>query len=68
MLEAVAYEEEQFRGAHLRLDIYGDAVACSVSVNMHLVVGSIGILFAPRFNDAALQDPIVFQWHRAIPP
>jgi hypothetical protein len=61
--EAVVDEEEQFRRAHLRLDIDGDAVTGAVSTDMHLVVGGVGVIFAPGVDDAALQDPVAFQWH-----
>src|SRR5215210_4456119 len=63
MPEAVVYEEEQFRRAHHRLDVDGCAVACAISAHMHLKVGGVGVLFAPCVDDAALQDPVAFQWH-----
>jgi hypothetical protein len=52
--KAVVDEEEQFRWAHLRLDVDGDAVARAVSEDMHLVVGGLGVIFAPRVHDATL--------------
>jgi len=54
MPEAVVDEEEQFRWAHLRLDIDSDAVTCAISEDMHLVVRGLGVIFAPRVDDATL--------------
>jgi hypothetical protein len=31
-------------------------------------VGGVGVIFTPRVDNAALQHPVVFQWHIAIPP
>src|SRR5919107_2624646 len=63
MLEAIVDEEEQFRRAHLRLDIDGDAVARVLSADVHLVVRGVRIIFSPRVDYAALQNPVAFQWH-----
>ncbi len=63
MPEAVVDEEEQFRRTHLRLDIDGDAVACAVSTDVHLIVGRVRVIFTPLVDDAALEDSVAFQRH-----
>src|SRR5687768_16245595 len=61
MTEGIVDEEEQFRRAHLRLYIDGDAVACAASADVYLVVRGVRVIFAPRLDDAALQDSVTFQ-------